>query len=94
MQVAWTREEEFFYDTFDPAAVVKFASALDGAGRITLWSYDVWAAGQRSADLFYDVPNVRIRSYRRPHGRAASSASARSASTASRSAPGAPRAPT
>ena len=23
VQVAWTREEEFFYDTFDPAAVVK-----------------------------------------------------------------------
>ncbi len=63
VQVAWTREEEFFYDTFDPAAVVKLASALDGDGRIALWSYDVWAAGSRSADLFYDVPHVRIRSY-------------------------------
>ena len=63
VQVAWTRAEEFFYDTFDPAAVVKLSSALDGEGRITLWSYDVWAAGSRSADLFYDIPNVRIRSY-------------------------------
>jgi len=63
VQVAWTREEEFFYDTFDPAAVVKIVSALDSEGHIALWSYDVWAAGSRSADLFYDIPHVRIRSY-------------------------------
>ena len=61
--VAWTREEEIFFDTFDPAAVVEVTAALDGEGHLTLWSYDVWAAGTRSADLFYDVPNVRIRSY-------------------------------
>ena len=61
--VAWTREEEIFFDTFDPAAVVEFTTAIDGAGRITLWDYDVWAAGRRSAELFYDVPNVRIRSF-------------------------------
>ena len=61
VQVAWTREEEMFFDTFDPAAVVEVAAAVDPGGRITLWSYDVWAAGGRSADLFYDIPNVRIR---------------------------------
>lgn len=61
--VAWTREEEFFYDTFDPAAVVEFTTALDGAGHLSLWSYDVWGAGSRGAELYYDVRNVRIRSY-------------------------------
>ncbi len=61
VQVAWTREEEFFYDTFDPACVVKLASAVDGDGKITLWEYDVYFAGDRGADLFYDVPNARIR---------------------------------
>jgi isoquinoline 1-oxidoreductase len=61
VQVAWTRDEEIFFDTFDPAAVVEVAAAVDSGGRITLWSYDVWAAGGRSADLFYDIPNVRIR---------------------------------
>jgi len=61
--VAWTREEEFFYDTFDPAAVAKIDAAVDGAGKIALWSYDVWAAGARSAAFFYEAPHVRIRSF-------------------------------
>jgi len=63
VQVAWTREEEFFYDTFDPAAIVDIGSAVDGEGRITLWDYDVYFAGDRGADLFYDVANVRRRTY-------------------------------
>ncbi len=60
VQVAWTRHEEFFYDTFDPAAVVKIASALDSSGRITLWDYTVYAAGERGSALLYDVPNARV----------------------------------
>ena len=61
VQVALTRAEEFFYDTFDPASVVKIASAIDANGKITLWDYDVYFAGDRAAELFYDVPNVRMR---------------------------------
>jgi isoquinoline 1-oxidoreductase len=61
VQVAWTREEEFFYDTFDPAAVVKIVSGLGKDGRISLWDYTVYAAGERGAMLFYDVPNARIK---------------------------------
>jgi nicotinate dehydrogenase subunit B len=61
VQVAFTRAEEFFYDTFDPASVVKIVSAVDETGRITLWDYDVYFAGDRAAELFYDVPNARRR---------------------------------
>ncbi|HXK12129.1 MAG TPA: molybdopterin cofactor-binding domain-containing protein [Vicinamibacteria bacterium] len=61
VQVAFTRAEEFFYDSFDPACVVKIASALDGDGKITLWDYDVYFAGDRAAELFYAVPNARTR---------------------------------
>ena len=61
VQVAFTRAEEFFYDTFDPASVVKIVSAVDTNGKITLWEYDVYFAGDRAAELFYDVPNVRMR---------------------------------
>jgi len=61
VQVAFSRAEEFFYDTFDPASIVKVASALDGAGKITLWDCDIYYAGDRAAELFYDVPNVRMR---------------------------------
>ena len=63
VQVAFTRAEEFFYDTFDPASIVKIASAMDAAGKITLWDYDVYFAGDRAADLFYAVPNTRRRVY-------------------------------
>jgi nicotinate dehydrogenase subunit B len=61
VQVAFTRAEEFFYDAFDPASVVRIASALDGDGKISLWDYDVYFAGDRGAEIFYDVPNARTR---------------------------------
>jgi nicotinate dehydrogenase subunit B len=63
VQVAWTRAEEFFYDTFDPASIVRIASGFDAAGKITHWDYEVYYAGDRGAELFYDVPNVRMRVY-------------------------------
>lgn len=62
VQVAWTRSEEFFSDTFDPAAVVQIVSGIDRLGRISLWDYSVYAAGERGASAFYDIPNARIRS--------------------------------
>ncbi|MBK8476448.1 MAG: xanthine dehydrogenase family protein molybdopterin-binding subunit [Opitutaceae bacterium] len=60
VQVAWTREEEFFNDSFRPAAVVKVQSGLDAADRIAFWDYDVKFAGDRGSDLIYAVPNHRI----------------------------------
>jgi isoquinoline 1-oxidoreductase len=59
VQVAWTREDEFFWDTFRPAAVVKIKSGLSEAGKIVLWDYEVLFAGGRGAEQFYDVPNHR-----------------------------------
>jgi nicotinate dehydrogenase subunit B len=61
--VAWTRAEEFFYDTFRPAAVVKVKSGVDGTGRITFWDYGVYFAGERGARHFYDIPHHRTMSY-------------------------------
>jgi len=65
VQVCWSRAEEFFLDTFRPAAVVRIRSGIDAAGRICLWDYQVHAAGPRSAEQFYDVPNNLIRTYGR-----------------------------
>jgi len=65
VQVCWSRAEEFFLDTFRPAAVVRIRSGIDGAGRICLWDYQVYAAGPRSSEQFYDVPNNLIRTYGR-----------------------------
>ena len=55
----WTRQEEFFYDTFRPAAVVKLTSGIDGSGRISLWDYNVYFAGEGGSETLYDVPHSR-----------------------------------
>ncbi len=60
VQVMWTRAEEFFYDTFHAAAVIKLRSGIDRSGRVVLWDYRVYGAGSRGAELFYDVPNRRV----------------------------------
>ncbi len=57
VQVAWTREEEFYNDSFRPAAIVKIKSGINGKGKITLWDYHVYYAGERGAPVFYDIPN-------------------------------------
>ena len=54
VQVAWSRAEEFFYDTFRPAAVVKIAAGVGDGGRITYWDYTTYFAGSRGAEQFYD----------------------------------------
>jgi nicotinate dehydrogenase subunit B len=63
VQVALTRAEEFFYDSYRPAAVVKIRSGVDSAGKICLWDYHVYFAGDRSAEQFYDVPNNLMSTY-------------------------------
>ncbi len=63
VQVLWSRTEEFFHDTFRPAAVVKIRSGLDAAGRIAFWDYRVYFAGQRGSDQFYEIPHHRESSY-------------------------------
>ncbi len=61
--VAWTRQEEFFYDTFRPAAVVKITSGVDKSGRIVLWDFNTYYAGARGSETIYDVPNARTTNY-------------------------------
>jgi nicotinate dehydrogenase subunit B len=59
VQVAWSRAEEFFYDTFRPAAIVKIKSGLNSSGRITFWDYNVYYAGMRGSEQFYEIPHHR-----------------------------------
>jgi nicotinate dehydrogenase subunit B len=63
VMVAWTRDEEFFYDNFHPAGVIKLKSGIDKAGLIKLWDYHVYFAGTRGAEIIYDIPNARITEY-------------------------------
>lgn len=59
VQVAWTRAEEFFFDHFRPAAVVKIKAGLTAQKRIAFWDYRVLFAGQRGADHPYDIAHSR-----------------------------------
>jgi CO/xanthine dehydrogenase Mo-binding subunit len=59
VQVAWSRAEEFFYDTFRPAAVVKIAAGVGEGGLISYWDYTTYFAGARGAEQFYDIPHHR-----------------------------------
>ena len=57
VQVAWTREEEFFYDSYRPAGVVKIKSGLTKSGKLKLWDYGVFCVGARGSQQFYDFPH-------------------------------------
>jgi nicotinate dehydrogenase subunit B len=59
VQVVWDRAEEFFFDTFRPAAVIKIRSGASSAGKLVLWDFKVYGAGDREAKQFYDVPHQK-----------------------------------
>jgi isoquinoline 1-oxidoreductase len=63
VQVAWTRQEEFFYDAFRPAAVVKIRSGITASGAMSFWDYSVYFAGQRGSQHFYTIPHHSTRSF-------------------------------
>ena len=63
VMLVWTRDEEFFYDTFHPAGVIKIKSGIDKSGLIKLWDYHLYYAGSRGSDTIYDVPNAKTTSY-------------------------------
>jgi isoquinoline 1-oxidoreductase len=65
VQLVWSRREEFMYDRFRPAAVVKTVSGVDSKGKLNLWEFDVYCAGSRGTKLFYDIPNNRTRIFRK-----------------------------
>lgn len=63
VMVHWTRKEEFFYDTFRPAAVIRIKSGTDKAGNMLMWDYHEYFAGSRGSETVYDVPHQRTTSY-------------------------------
>jgi isoquinoline 1-oxidoreductase len=63
VQVAFDRAEEFFYDTYRPAAVVKIKSGIDGSGNMVFWDYDVYMAGEKCTEVLYDIPHNKVNVY-------------------------------
>jgi len=63
VMLEWTREEEFFYDIFHPAGVIRIKSGIDKEGLIKLWDYSLYYGGTRGSDTIYDVPHARTVNY-------------------------------
>jgi len=63
VQLSDSREDEFFHDTFRPAAVVKIKAGVKDSGRISFWDYGVYFAGQRGSEHIYDIPHHRTAVY-------------------------------
>jgi isoquinoline 1-oxidoreductase len=57
VQLVWSRREEFMFDNFRPAALMKVKAGVDEHGKLQLWKFDIYCAGTRGTKLFYDVPN-------------------------------------
>ena len=60
VNVTWSRREEFFYDTFRPATLVRVSAGLDGAKRIAFWDFANMHGGNRSAEPCYHLPHHRV----------------------------------
>jgi len=56
----WTREEEFTWAYFRPAAVIDVSSAMRQDGKITGWEFHNYNSGAAGIPTFYDIENQRI----------------------------------
>jgi nicotinate dehydrogenase subunit B len=63
-----TRAEEFFIDNYRPAAVVKIRSGIDRSGRITMWDFRQYFAGNRGSETIYNVPHALTTGYDEKRG--------------------------
>ncbi len=45
VQVQWMRDDEFAWEPFGPAMVVKTRAALDAQGNVVDWAFEVWSNG-------------------------------------------------
>ncbi len=60
----WTREEEFTWAYFRPAAVIECKGGLGADRRITAWDFTNINGGGAGIDTPYDIANTRITSIR------------------------------
>ena len=63
VQLMWTRKEEFMYDMFRSAAVVKINSGMTKDGKINYWDFNAYCSGARGTDPFYGIPHHQTTTY-------------------------------
>jgi nicotinate dehydrogenase subunit B len=60
VKIVWTREEEFSWAYFRPAAVIDITSGLRNDGKIISWEFHNYNSGAAGIPTFYDIANQRI----------------------------------
>lgn len=63
VMLIWTRDEEFFFDNFHPAGVIKVRSGIDSRGLIRFWDYNNYFGGTRGNETIYDILNEKVTVY-------------------------------
>jgi CO/xanthine dehydrogenase Mo-binding subunit len=59
VQVVWSRRDEFLFDPFRPASVMKIRAGMTTEGRIAFWDALFVGPGEREAAPFYEIPHQR-----------------------------------
>jgi CO/xanthine dehydrogenase Mo-binding subunit len=59
--VHWTREEEFTWAYFRPAALIEIEAGLDAGNLISAWDFVNYNSGSAAIDTPYRIPNTRVR---------------------------------
>lgn len=62
VQLVFSRKEEFLYDRFRTAALVKTVAGVS-KGKLTYWEFDIYSAGTRGTENFYNIPHFRTRNF-------------------------------
>jgi nicotinate dehydrogenase subunit B len=60
VKVVWTREEEFSWAYFRPAAVIDVISGVRNDGTLTAWEFHNYNSGSAGIRTYYEIPNQRI----------------------------------
>jgi len=60
VKIMWTREEEFTWAYFRPAAVIDISSGMREDGKITGWEFHNYNSGAAGIPTFYDIESQRI----------------------------------
>jgi isoquinoline 1-oxidoreductase len=65
VNVTWTREEEFFYDSFQPPCLVKIRAGLNASQQICFWDSQAYYTGSyhMATNGAYGIPNHRTLFY-------------------------------
>jgi isoquinoline 1-oxidoreductase beta subunit len=59
--VHWTREEEFMWAYFRPAALIEIEAGLDAHNALSAWDFVNYNSGAAALDTPYRVPNTQVR---------------------------------